>query len=52
MSIQEWILLQQELFRAYGWLIRWWLILFAASGILAAIVAAVLVITRQMIDEY
>lgn len=51
MSVQQWILLQQELFGAWGWLIRWWLILFAAAGTLTSIVVAVLVTTRSMIDD-
>ncbi len=52
MTLMMFLELQQELFNAFGWFIRWWLILFGVAGVFAAALAAALVITRSMVDEF
>lgn len=52
MTLVQFLALQQELFSAFGWIIRWWLILFGAAGILASTLVAVLVTARGMIDKF
>jgi hypothetical protein len=32
MSVENFLALQEELWWAFGWLARWWLILFAFGG--------------------
>jgi len=51
MTLPEFLSLQTELFNAFGWFIRWWLILFGAAGIIAATVIALLLMARGMIDQ-
>lgn len=36
MSLENFLQLQAELFWAFGWMIRWWLIAFAVSGLALA----------------
>jgi hypothetical protein len=51
MTLEIFLALQQELFSAYGWFIRWWLILFGVAGVLAAAVVAILVSARDVMDQ-
>jgi len=51
MTLEEFIAIQTQLFNAFGWFIRWGLILFASGGVIAAAVLAVLVSTRAMLDK-
>lgn len=51
MSLAEFIALQTELIAAFGWFIRWWLILFAVFGVFSSMVLSVFISTRWMIDK-
>jgi len=51
MNLAEFLAIQDQLFNAFGWFIRWWLILFAAFGVFASMLVSVFVSTRWMIDK-
>lgn len=51
MTLSDFLELQQQLFNAFGWFIRWWLIVFAALGICATALVSILTATRSMIDK-
>lgn len=52
LTLNQFLGLQTELFHAFGWFIRWWLIMFAVAGIVTSTILAVLLTTRSsMIDK-
>lgn len=52
MPFDMFIALQEELFWAFGWMIRWWLILFAVSGVAAGVFMFFLQVVSTWLDRY
>jgi hypothetical protein len=51
MTLAEFLAIQQQLMSAFGWFLRWWLILFATGGVLATVVVSIIVATRSMLSK-
>lgn len=51
MTLEQFLGVQAQLIAAFGWFIRWWLILFGAAGTLAATALAILLTSRGMFDK-
>lgn len=51
MTLDQFLELQQQLFNAFGWFIRWWLILFATLGVCATALVSILTATRSLVDK-
>lgn len=51
MTLEMFLGVQAQMMDAFGWFIRWWLILFAASGVIAASALAVLLTSRGVFDK-
>lgn len=51
MTLEMFIDVQAQMMDAFGWFVRWWLILFAAAGTVAACVLAILLTSRGMFDK-
>ena len=51
MSPEEFLKLQEQLWYAFAWPIRWWLILFLASGVLTSGFLIFVVVTRRWLDN-
>jgi hypothetical protein len=45
------MLLQTQLWNAYGFAFQWWLILFAVAGILVALLIFFMVMVRAWLDR-
>lgn len=52
MTLTEFLALQDELFLAFGWFIRWWLILFAVGGVALAVFIFALQMVSAWLDRY
>ena len=52
MTLPEFINLQDQLLSAFGWLIRWWMILFAVFGVLTAVFIFFLQIVSNWLDRF
>jgi hypothetical protein len=51
MDIDAFTAMQVELFAHFGWLARWWLILFAAGGVLIAAFAFFFTVLSHWMDN-
>jgi hypothetical protein len=51
MSLAEFLALQNEIWWAFGWLARWWLIIFAAMGTALSVLLFVLSIVTTWLDN-
>lgn len=51
MTLEQFLGVQAQMMDAFGWFIRWWLILFGAAGVIAASVIAVLLTSRGVFDK-
>lgn len=51
MTLDQFLAVQTQLIAAFGWFIRWWLILFGAAGLVAASTLAILLTSREMFDK-
>lgn len=49
MTPEEFLKLQEQLWLAFAWPIRWWLVLFVASGILSSVVLAFTSLVRRLL---
>jgi hypothetical protein len=52
MDLNQFLALQEELFWAFGWHIRWWLILFAFAGVLTAMMLFILSIVSAWLERF
>lgn len=52
MTIDQFLTMQDQLLLAFGWYIRWWLILFAVAGILLAAFLFVLRMVSTWLDRF
>ncbi len=51
MTLEQFLGVQAQLLEAFGWFIRWWLIMLAAGGTVAASALAILLTSRGMFDK-
>lgn len=51
MTLLEWLALQDQMIAAFGPLLRWWLILFLAGVVFAAVLVWMLVTAQEMISR-
>lgn len=52
MTIDQFLTLQDQLFGAFGWFIRWWLILFVVGGVTMAVFMFVLQMVSNWLARY
>lgn len=51
MTLDEFLSIQGQLMSAYGWFIRWWLIAFLVSGVLASMIIWIISLTKHMQEK-
>lgn len=52
MSLSDFLAMQEEFWFQFGWLARWWVILFAVSGILLAAFAFFFTVVSTWLDSW
>lgn len=50
MTIDQFLVVQAELFLSFAWFIRWWLILFAVAGVALAIFLFILQLVSTWLE--
>lgn len=51
MTLDQFLILQNELTGAFGWLARWWFILFAAGGVFLAVFLLAMQLVSSWLDR-
>lgn len=51
MTLPEFLVLQEQLISAFGWLARWWLILFLVGVVFSAVLVWMIVTTQEMVSK-
>lgn len=51
MTLDQFIALQQDFIWAFGWLARWWLIVFAVSGVALSVFLFALSLVSTWLDN-
>lgn len=51
MTLAEFLSIQGQLIGAFGWLLRWWLVLFLVGMAFAAVLVWGIVTTQEMISK-
>lgn len=52
MTLEQFIIIQEELFGAFGWFIRWWLIAFVVGGLALAVFMFFLQIVSTWLEKH